>query len=114
MTQRHERPVAGGLLSASLPNIRSSVVQLAQRDASADLPLRRAGHRPELAWEQPLTANWYLHLYAGPSCLSRARRAVGARLAGQAAPAGMRTLPAGPADWWQQRSGGPGDAEERQ
>ena len=27
---------------------------------------------PKLAWEQPLTANWDLRLYAGPSYLSRA------------------------------------------
>ena len=35
----------------------SAPVQQAQRDASADPTLRRAGHLPKLAREQPLTAN---------------------------------------------------------
>jgi hypothetical protein len=39
------------------PDTRSSTVQQAQCDASADPTLRRAGHRPKLAREQPLTAN---------------------------------------------------------
>ena len=33
--------------------------------------LRRAGHLSKLAWELPLTADWYLHLYADPCYLSR-------------------------------------------
>src|ERR1022692_3259009 len=46
-----------------------------------------AGGAPsELAWEQPLTAHWNLHLYAGPSCLSRVRHAVVARVASHATP----------------------------
>lgn len=60
---------------------RSSAVQQARRDASADSPLRRAEQLPKLAREQLLTANWNLYLYAGPSCLSRARRVVRARVA---------------------------------
>ena len=40
----------------------------------------------KLAWEQPLTAHWNLHLYAGPSYLSRARHAVRARVASRAIP----------------------------
>jgi hypothetical protein len=39
---------------------------------------------PELAGQQHLTANWNLHLYAGPSCLSRVRHAVRVRLASHA------------------------------
>lgn len=49
-------------------------------------PLRRAGHLPKLAREQPVTANWNLHVYAGPSYLSRARHAVRARLGNHATP----------------------------
>ena len=57
-----------------LPNAEYSLVcgPAGSRDTSADSLLRRAGHFPKLAREQPLTANWDLHLYAGPSYLSRA------------------------------------------
>jgi hypothetical protein len=96
------------------PNIRSSAVQQAQRDASADPPLRRAGHLPRLAWDKPLTANWYLHLYADPSYLSRVRRTIRARLASQATPAGMRALPGRPGGPVTTAQRGLGDAEERQ
>ena len=77
--------------SLSLPNIRSSAVRPTRCDTSADSPLRRAGPFPKLAWEQPPTANWDLHLYAGPSFLSWA-----ATPSGQAFqpchPAGRRAL----------------------
>jgi hypothetical protein len=57
----------------------------AQRHASADSPLRRAGYLPRLVWEQLLTADWYLHLCVDPSDLrrsARVRRALPASLAG--------------------------------
>ncbi len=43
-----------------------------------------------------LTANWYVHLYADPGYLGRARRAVQARLAGEATATGRRALRPGP------------------
>jgi AcrR family transcriptional regulator len=55
-----------------------------------------AGSDPrQLAFELEgalLTANWYFHLYADPGYLDRARRAVQARLASEATPAGRRAL----------------------
>jgi hypothetical protein len=71
--------------------------------------LRRAGHLSKLAWELPLTADWYLHLYADPCYLSR-----------PAAPSGYAFQP-GPLACGLCRPvrrtgdysvGGPGDAEE--
>jgi hypothetical protein len=96
----HSRTTEAGLCRthhpSSLPNIRSSVVQQAQRYASADPPLRRAGHLSKLAWELPLTADWYLHLYADPCYVSRPAAPSG--YAFSARPAGMRALPAGSAN----------------
>jgi hypothetical protein len=43
-----------------------------------------------------LTANWNYHLYADPGHLSRARRAVQARLVSEATPAGRRALRSAP------------------
>jgi hypothetical protein len=40
----------------------------------------------KLAWEQPLTAHWNLHLYAGPPYQSGARHAVRACVASRAIP----------------------------
>ena len=40
-----------------------------------------------------LSANWYYHLYHDPAYLQRARRAVRDRMASQATPAGLRSLP---------------------
>ncbi len=55
-----------------------------------------AGSDPrQLAFELEgalLSANWYFHLYADGTYLERARRAVGGRLAGEATPAGLRSL----------------------
>jgi hypothetical protein len=41
-----------------------------------------------------LLANWHIHLYKDPSYLQRARRAVLDRLASQATPTGLHSLPA--------------------
>jgi AcrR family transcriptional regulator len=43
-----------------------------------------------------LSANWYYHLFNDATYFDRARRAVRARLASQATPAGLRLLPAVP------------------
>ena len=68
-----------------------------EAQAKGELP---AGSDPrQLAFELEsalLTANWYFHLYTDADYLSRARRAVRARLASEATPAGMRALPATP------------------
>jgi AcrR family transcriptional regulator len=60
----------------------------------------RGGTDPlQLAFELEaalLAANWYFHLHGDPTYLSLARRAVRARLAAEATPAGLRLLPAGP------------------
>ena len=93
-----------------------NTLERAAQDAQAQRQLSVGSDPRQLAFDLEgalLTANWYLHLYADPAYLSRARRAVRARLASEATPAGMRALPAGRADR-QQRSGRPGDAEERQ
>ena len=68
-----------------------------EAQAKGELP---AGSDPrQLAFELEsalLTANWYFHLYTDAAYLNRARRAVRARLASEATPAGMRALPATP------------------
>jgi len=65
--------------------------------AKGELP---AGSDPrQLAFELEgalLMANWYFHLYTDAAYLNRARRAVRARLASEATPAGLRALPASP------------------
>jgi AcrR family transcriptional regulator len=43
-----------------------------------------------------LSANWYYHLFNDATYLDRARRAVRARLASEATPAGLHLLPPGP------------------
>ena len=71
--------------------------------SSAPPPARRkqenctpAADPQQLAFELEaalLSANWYFHLYKDPSYLERARRAVRDRLASQATPAGLHSLP---------------------
>jgi AcrR family transcriptional regulator len=72
-----------------------NTLERAAQDARAQRQLP-AGHDPQqLAFELEgalLTANWYFHLYADPGYLDRARRAVEARLASEATPAGRRAL----------------------
>ena len=67
------------------------------QDAQARKQLRAGSDPQQLAFELEgalLTANWYFHLYSDPGYLSRARRAVLARLASEATSAGRRALPA--------------------
>ncbi len=78
-----------------------TTLELAAQDARARKQLPAGSDPQQLAFELEgalLTANWYFHLYADPGYLSRARRAVQARLASEATPAGRRALPASPAD----------------
>lgn len=65
------------------------------QDARAHRQLAARSDPRQLAFELEgalLTANWYFHLYADPGYLDRARRAVQARLASEATPAGRRAL----------------------
>ncbi len=78
-----------------------NTLERAAQDARAQKQLPAASDPEQLAFELEgalLTANWYFHLYSDPGYLSRARRAVQARLAKEATPAGRRALPASPAD----------------
>jgi AcrR family transcriptional regulator len=71
-------------------------LEAAARGAQAQGELPPGSDPRQLAFELEgalLTANWYFHLYADPSYLSRARRAVRARLVGEATAAGRRALP---------------------
>jgi AcrR family transcriptional regulator len=66
------------------------------RDAQAAAELETSADPQQLAFEIEaalLSANWYYHLYRDPVYLERARRAVRDRLASQATPAGLRSLP---------------------
>jgi AcrR family transcriptional regulator len=57
--------------------------------------LRAGADARQLAFELEaalLSANWYVHLYSEPSYIERARRAIHARLAGEATAAGRRIL----------------------
>ena len=70
VAKRSDRnPVAGLTVAASLA--------LARPGSPARAP---RGTPSRACVGTPLTANWYLYLYAGPSCLSRARHAVRAPL----------------------------------
>ncbi|MBV9095242.1 MAG: TetR/AcrR family transcriptional regulator [Streptosporangiaceae bacterium] len=72
-----------------------TTLERAARDARAQGQLPAGSDPRQLAFELEgalLTANWYFHLYADPGYLSRARRAVQARLAGEATAAGRRAL----------------------
>jgi hypothetical protein len=72
-----------------------NTLEQAAQDAQAQRQLPAGSDPRQLAFELEgalLTANWYFHLYADPSYLSRARRAVQARLASEATPAGKRAL----------------------
>ena len=73
-----------------------STLERAAREALAQGELRADSDPRQLAFELEaflLGANWYFHLYSDASYLSRARRAVRARLASEATPAGLRLLP---------------------
>lgn len=92
-------PVRGRIAECQLEWM--STLERAAQDARARKQLPAGSDLQQLAFElegQLLTANWYFHLYADPGYLSRARRAVQARLAGEATPAGRRALSASAAD----------------
>ncbi len=66
------------------------------RDAQAAAELQTSTDPQQLAFELEaalLSANWYYHLYHDPAYLERARRAIRGRLASQATPEGLRSLP---------------------
>ena len=72
-----------------------STLERAAQDARARRQLPADSDPRQLAFELEgalLTANWYFHLYADSGYLLRARRAVQARLASEATPAGRRAL----------------------
>jgi len=72
-----------------------NTLERAAQDARAQRQLAAGSDPQQLAFELEgalLTANWYFHLYTDPGYLGRARRAVQARLASEATPAGRRAL----------------------
>ncbi len=74
-----------------------TALERAAQDAQARGELRTGSDPRQLAFELEgalLSANWYFHLYADATYIDRARRAVRARLASEATPAGLRSLPA--------------------
>jgi AcrR family transcriptional regulator len=76
-------------------------LERAAQDARARRQLPASSEPEQLAFELEgalLTANWYFHLYSDPGYLTRARRAVEARLAAEATPAGRRAMTPGPAE----------------
>jgi AcrR family transcriptional regulator len=71
----------------------------AARQAQERGELRAGGDPRQLAFELEaalLSANWYYHLFNDPTYFHRARRAVQARLASDATPAGLHLLPPDP------------------
>ena len=73
-----------------------TTLERAAQDAQADGELPAGSDPGQLAFELEatlLSANWYFHLYADGTYIDRARRAVRARLASEATPAGLRSLP---------------------
>jgi hypothetical protein len=68
----------------------------AAEDANAKRELRANSDPRQLAFELEgslLSANWYFYLHSDASYLERARRAVRTRLASEATPTGLRSLP---------------------
>jgi AcrR family transcriptional regulator len=75
-----------------------NTLERAAQDARAKGELRTDSDPRQLAFELEaalLSANWYFHLYTDATYLNRARRAVRARLASEATPAGLRSMPSG-------------------
>ncbi len=73
-------------------------LERAGQEAIARGDLRADRDPRQLAFELEallLAANWYFHLYSDAAYFDRARRAVRARLASEATPAGLRSLPYG-------------------
>jgi AcrR family transcriptional regulator len=75
-----------------------TTLERAAQEARAQGELRTSSDPRQLAFELEaalLGANWYFHLYSDAGYLDRARRAVRARLASEATPAGLLSLPSG-------------------
>src|SRR6202167_3075352 len=74
-------------------------LERAARHARQRGELRTGSDPRQLAFELEaalLSAEWYYHLFNDPTYFDRARRAVRARLASEATPAGLHLLPADP------------------
>jgi AcrR family transcriptional regulator len=72
-----------------------NTLQQAARHAQERGELRTGSDPRQLAFELEaalLSANWYFHLFSDATYLDRARRAVQARLAGEATPLGLHLL----------------------
>lgn len=75
-----------------------NTLERAAQDGRANGELPPDSDSRQLAFELEaalLSANWYFHLYKDATYLNRARRAVRTRLASEATPAGLRSLPGG-------------------
>jgi hypothetical protein len=75
-----------------------TTLERAAQEARAQGELQTSSDPRQLAFELEaalLGANWYFHLYSDAGYLDRARRAVRARLASEATPAGLLSLPSG-------------------
>ena len=73
-----------------------STLERAAQQAQEQGELRTGSDPRQLAFELEaalLSANWYFHLFNDATYLDRARRAVRARLASQATPAGLHLVP---------------------
>lgn len=76
----------------------TNTLERAAQAAQANEELTFAIDARQLAFELEaslLSANWYYHLYADATYLDRGRRAVRTRLAREATPTGLRSLPGG-------------------
>ena len=76
-----------------------NTLERAARQAQDREELHAGGDPRQLAFELEaalLSANWYFHLFSDATYLDRARRAVRARLASEATPAGLHLLPPDP------------------
>jgi len=76
-----------------------NTLECAARQALDRQELRAGADPGQLAFELEaalLSANWYFHLFNDATYLDRSRRAVRARLASEATPAGLHLLPPDP------------------
>jgi hypothetical protein len=76
-----------------------NTLECAARQAQDEGELRAGADPGQLGFELEaalLSANWYFHLFNDATYLDRARRAVRARLASEASPAGLQLLPPDP------------------
>jgi AcrR family transcriptional regulator len=76
-----------------------NTLERAARQAQDREELRAGADPRQLVFELEaalLSANWYFHLFSDATYLDRARRAVRARLASEATPAGLHLLPPDP------------------